>query len=63
MTGVAEDSLPPLLLELELVPQGTQQYLAAQPVVAGTLQTGAVEPAADDRFGQALQEEQQGLCH
>lgn len=63
MTGMPEASLSLLPLELELVPQGRQQYLAAQAVVAGTLQAGAVAPAADDRLRQALQKQQQGLCH
>lgn len=42
--------------------QRERRYLAAQRVVAGTLQAAAVEPVADDGLRQALQEKQQGFC-
>lgn len=37
--------------------------LTALRVAVGTLQTSAVEPGADDRLGQAFQEEQEGFCY
>lgn len=47
----------------ETASQRSWRYLAAQQVVAGTLQTAAVQPVADDRLWQAFQEEQQGFCY
>lgn len=61
-SGIKQFASPPSRIT-ETVSQRSRWYLAAQRVVAGTLQTAAVEPIADDRLRQAFQEEQQGFCY